>query len=164
MRRIMNPRIQRGSGLIESLISIFVVSIGFIGFATLQISGLVATNESMFRTKATYLSYQMADRVRANLPGMQVGAYNALEGSVSDPGCISTSCTPSEVAQSDFSDWTAEVASLLPSGAGVVCLDSTPDDGTPDAPACDGAGTVLAIKVWWSEKGTQHRFATTLRP
>ena len=160
----MNTRTQRGAGLIESLISIFVVSIGFIGFATLQISGLVATNESMFRTKATYLSYQMADRVRANLPGTQVGAYNDLEGSVSDPGCISTNCTPAEVAQNDFADWTAEVASLLPSGAGVICLDSTPDDGTPDAPACDGAGSVLAIKVWWSERGTQHRFATTLRP
>ena len=160
----MSARIQRGAGLIESLISIFVVSIGFIGFATLQISGLVATNESMFRTKATYLSYQMADRVRANLPGMQFGAYDDLEGPVSDPGCISTSCTPSQVAQSDFSDWTSEVASLLPSGAGVVCLDSTPDDGTPDAPACDGTGAVLAIKVWWSEKGTQHRFTTTLRP
>ena len=160
----MNAKIQRGAGLIESLISIFVVSIGFLGFATLQISGLVATNESMFRTKATYLSYQMADRVRANVPGMQVGAYNDLEGSVLAPGCISVSCTPSEVAQSDFADWTAEVASLLPSGSGVVCVDSTPDDGTPDAPACDGTGTVLAIKVWWSEKGTQHRFATTLRP
>jgi len=160
----MNAKIQRGAGLIESLISIFVVSIGFLGFATLQISGLVATNESMFRTKATYLSYQMADRVRANMPGMQVGAYNDLEGSVLAPGCISVSCTPSEVAQSDFADWTAAVASLLPSGSGVVCVDSTPDDGTPDAPACDGTGTVLAIKVWWSEKGTQHRFATTLRP
>lgn len=160
----MKARVQRGSGLIESLISIFVVSIGFIGFATLQISGLVATNESMFRTKATYLSYQMADRVRANLPGMQVGAYNDLEGSISDPGCISTSCTPSQVAANDFVDWSTEVASLLPSGAGVICLDSTPDDGTPDAPACDGTGSVLAIKVWWSEKGTQHRFATTLRP
>jgi type IV pilus assembly protein PilV len=164
MQRIMKARVQRGSGLIESLISIFVVSIGFIGFATLQISGLVATNESMFRTKATYLSYQMADRVRANLPGMQVGAYNDLEGSISDPGCISTSCTPSQVAANDFVDWSTEVASLLPSGAGVICLDSTPDDGTPDAPACDGTGSVLAIKVWWSEKGTQHRFATTLRP
>ena len=53
----MNAKIQRGAGLIESLISIFVVSIGFLGFATLQISGLVATNESMFRTKATYHSY-----------------------------------------------------------------------------------------------------------
>lgn len=164
MHLTMYRHLQGGAGLIEALISIFVVSIGFIGFATLQISGLVATNESMFRTKAVYLSSQMADRVRANLPGMQAGAYNDLQGSIADPGCISTSCTPTDVAQNDFVDWSAEVAALLPSGASVICLDSTPDDGTPDAPACDGAGPTLAIKVWWTEKGTQHRFATALRP
>jgi len=160
----MNARLQRGAGLIESLIAIFVVSIGFVGFATLQISGLVATNESMFRTKAVHLSYQMADRVRANLPGVQGHAYDDLEGSGSDPGCISSSCTPAQLAQNDFYDWNAEIASLLPSGAGVICVTSTPDVGTPAAPACDGAGDLLAIKVWWTEKGTQHLFATALRP
>jgi type IV pilus assembly protein PilV len=160
----MNRRSQRGAGLIESLISLFVVSIGFVGFASLQISGLVATNNSMFRSKAVYLSYQMADRVRANMPGVQAGAYDDFEGSVSDPGCIASGCTPAQVAQSDFHDWASEVSSLLPSGTGVICLDSTPDDGTAAAPACDGAGNVLVIKLFWSEKGTTHSFATTLRP
>ncbi|HKW79469.1 MAG TPA: type IV pilus modification protein PilV [Casimicrobiaceae bacterium] len=155
---------QSGAGLIESLISVFVVSIGFIGFAGLQLKGLAAANESMFRSKAVYLSYQIADRVRANLPGAESGAYNDFEGSVSDPGCIATSCTAAQVAQTDFSEWSAEVAGLLPDGAAVICLDSTPDDGTPAAAACDGGGNVLAVKVWWSEKGTQHRFVTTLRP
>jgi type IV pilus assembly protein PilV len=160
----MSRHSQRGSGLIESLISLFVISIGFVGFATLQIAGLTATNNSMFRSKAVYLSYQMADRVRANLPGQQAGAYDDFEGTVTDPGCVSTGCTPAELAQSDFYDWKGEVASLLPSGSAVICLDSTPDDGTSAAPACDGTGSVLAIKLWWKEKGTEHRFATTLRP
>ena len=83
---------------------------------------------------------------------------------VSNPGCISTTCSAGQVAQNDFYEWSNEVATLLPSGAGVICLDSTPDDGTPGAPACDGAGSVLSIKLWWSEKGVQHRFVTTLRP
>ena len=153
------PRRQSGAGLIESLISVFVVSIGFIGFAGLQLKGLAAANESMFRSKAVYLSYQIADRVRANLPGAESGAYNDMEGSVSDPGCIATSCTAAQVAQTDFAEWSAEVAGLLPDGAAAICLDST-----PDTDACDGGGSVLAVKVWWSEKGTQHRFVTTLRP
>ena len=164
MQLIMQPRAQTGSGLIESLISIFVVSIGFLGFASLQISGLTAANDSLFRSKAVYLSYQMADRVRANLPGAQVGSYDDFESAVSSPGCITTNCTAAQVAQNDFYEWSNEVASLLPSGAGVICLDSTPDDGTPANAACDGAGSILSIKLWWSEKGTQHRFVTTLRP
>jgi len=155
---------QSGSGLIETLISIFVISIGFLGFAGLQLSGLTAANESLFRSKAVYLSYQMADRVRANLPGAQAGSYDDFEAAVSNPGCITTRCTAAQVAQNDFYEWSAEVASLLPSGVGVICLDSTPDDGTPADAACDGAGSVLSIKLWWSEKGTQHRFVMTLRP
>jgi type IV pilus assembly protein PilV len=160
----MKRRAQTGAGLIEALISIFVVSIGFIGFAGLQVNGLAASNESMLRSKAVYLSYQIADRVRANLPGVQAGSYDDFEGQVSSPGCIATSCTAAQVAQNDFYEWTTDVAALLPSGAGVICLDSTPDDGTPDAAACDGAGSVLSIKLWWSEKSVQHRFVTTLRP
>jgi type IV pilus assembly protein PilV len=164
MQLIMHRRAQTGSGLIESLISIFVVSIGFLGFASLQINGLVAANDSLFRSKAVYLSYEMADRVRANLPGVQAGSYAAFEAPVSSPGCIATNCTAAQVAQNDFYEWGSEVAAVLPSGAGVICLDSSPDDGTPANPACDGGGTVLSIKLWWSEKGTQHRFVTTLRP
>lgn len=160
----MNCRIQTGNGLIEVLISIFVVSIGFLGFAGLQINGLAAVNDSLFRSKAVYLSYQMADRVRANLPAVALGAYNSMTGTASSPGCIVTGCATAQVAQNDFYEWTSEIGSALPSGSGVICLDSTPDDGTPGDAWCDGAGNVYSIKIWWSEKGTLHRFATTLRP
>ena len=76
----INKRKQTGSGLIEAMISIFVVSIGFLGFAGVQVTGLAAANDSLYRSKAIYLSYQMADRVRANLPGAQAGAYNSFSG------------------------------------------------------------------------------------
>ena len=160
----MNRRSQKGHGLIEALISIFVVSIGFLGFAGLQISGLAAVNDSMFRSKAVYLSYQMADRVRANLPAIALGSYNSMTGTTSNPGCITTGCTKAQVAQNDFYEWTTEIGSALPSGSGVICLDSTPDDGAPGDAQCDGAGNVYSIKIWWWEKGTLHRFVTTLRP
>lgn len=164
----MNRRTQTGSGLIESLVSVLVVSIGFLGFAGLQINGLAAANDSLFRSKAVYLSYQMADRVRANLPGAATGAYNNFTTQTPpSPGCtISVNCTPAQMAINDFNEWLTEVQSpsVLPNGGAVICLDSTPDDGTPSSPACDGAGNVLSIKLWWDEKGTQHRFVSTFRP
>jgi type IV pilus assembly protein PilV len=153
----MNKCTQVGHGLIESLVSIFVVSIGFLGFAGLQVNGLAAANDSLFRTKAIYLSYQMADRVRANLPAVQAGSYNSLTGTGSDPGCISTSCTLAQVAQNDFYEWSTEVAAVLPSGQGTICLTSLPN-------ACDGAGNAYAITLSWTEKGTAHSFVTTFRP
>src|SRR5664279_5546377 len=49
----------------------------------------------------------------------------------------------------DMADWQTEIAAQLPAGVGVVCIDSTPDDGTSAAPQCDGIGTVIAVKLWW---------------
>lgn len=153
----MKLHTQTGAGLIESLISLFIVSIGFMGFAGLQLTGLAASTESTFRSKAVYLSYQLADRMRANLPGVAAGAYNNMTGVPSNPGCITTACTPAQVALNDYAEWTAEVAAVLPAGTGTVCLTSTPG-------ACDGGGDLYAITLTWTEKGTQYSFVNELRP
>jgi type IV pilus assembly protein PilV len=153
----MNKRTQTGSGLIEAMISIFVVSIGFLGFAGVQVNGLAAANDSLFRTKAIYLSYQMADRVRANLPGAQAGSYNSLSGTGTSPGCIATGCTAAQMAQNDFYEWSTEVAAVLPTGQGTICKTATET-------ACDGAGSNYAVTLTWSEKGVSHSFVTTFRP
>lgn len=168
----MNKRTQTGSGLIESLISILVVSVGFLGFAGLQLNGLAAANDSLFRSKAVYLSYQMADRVRANLPAAGSGAYDSFTSQTApSPGCtVAVNCTATQMAANDFAEWLTEIQSptVLPSGGGVICLDSSTDaddqDATPANPMCTGTGNVLRIKVWWSEKGQQHHFATSFRP
>ena len=160
----MSRRAHTGSTLFEVMVSIFVVSLGFLGFARLQINGLAMANSGILRSNAVYLSYEMTDRMRANLPAVQAGAYNLLSGTVANPGCVSTGCTPAQIAQNDYYEWSDEASSLLPLGTAVVCLDSTPEDGAPGAPACDGVGSAFAVKVWWTEKGTQSRFVSSFRP
>jgi type IV pilus assembly protein PilV len=160
----MFRRRESGSTLFEVMVSIFVVSLGFLGFARLQINGLSVANSSILRSSAVYLSYEMTDRMRANLPAVRAGAYNMMTSAVSNPGCVSIGCTPAQIAQNDYYEWSDEAVSLLPSGAVVVCIDSTPDDGTPGAPACDGVGSAFAVKVWWTEKNTQSRFVSSFRP
>jgi len=157
MQLIMNRRAQAGAGLIESLISLFVVSIGFLGLAGLELSGLTASNNSLLRSKAVYLSYQMADRLRANLPGVASGAYDNLTGDPASPGCIASACDAVQVAANDYAEWNAEVAAVLPGGTGTICLTST-------SGACDGAGDVYAITIRWTEKGKQHTFVNAMRP
>ena len=146
-----NPSLAFHSGftLLEVLVAIIVISIGLLGLAGLQARGMQANHSSMLRTIATYQAYDMADRMRANIQGVNSGAYNSLSGTPSDPGCVSTGCTPATMATSDLYSWNTSNAVLLPSGQGVVCLDSTPDDGTQSSPACDGLGTIYAIKIWW---------------
>jgi len=162
----------RGFLLIEVLVSIVIISIGLLGMASLHAVAVAKGNSSLLRSKATELGYAMADRIRVNLVASGAGAYaNLTPGSgLTDPGCITLNCTPAQLAVSDYLEWNTEVGASLPQGSGVVCIDSTPDDGTPAAPDCDGLGNVLVVKVFWSEttKGQItpriFAFSTPLRP
>ena len=162
----MNPRRRRlhaaGYALLEALIAVIVTSIGFIAAARLQTLGLTFNNSALYRQKATLLGTQMTDRMRANQRGMSLGAYNNPTAGAVD--CLAVGCTPTALAGADMTEWAADVAGQLPDGRGVVCIDSTPDDGVAAAPACDGAGQLLAVKVWWSDSLGDSRFVTVARP
>lgn len=171
MRRIvMTGRFQGGVALIEAMIALVVVSVVFVAMAGLQTRSLLTFNSSSLRSKATSAMATMTDRVRANSAGYRAGHYNDLTASASNPACIGTNagCTAAQVAETDYFFWRTELASVLPAGTGIVCVDSTPDDGTPTAPACDGvaAGGRLTLKVWWANKemGTNNRQVSTFSP
>jgi type IV pilus assembly protein PilV len=63
-----------------------------------------------------------------------------------------------------MAQWQAEIASQLPGATGVVCVDSTPDDGDAISPQCDGVGNVIAVKLWWVDKVGTPRFVVSVRP
>jgi type IV pilus assembly protein PilV len=157
-------RAQAGYVLLEALVAVVVASVGFIGAARLQTLGMAMNNSAQVRQKATLLGYQMADRIRANQAGMTAHAYD--RPSAGDPSCLAlaTGCTPAQLAGADIAQWQAEITAQLPAGVGVVCLDSTPDDGDFDVPQCDGAGNVIAVKVWWVDKAGTPRFVVSVRP
>jgi type IV pilus assembly protein PilV len=71
------------------------------------------------------------------------------------------------MAGNDAFEWNTVLADQLPLGAGVVCIDGTPSDGTAAAPACDGVGNVYAVKIWWDDDrsgAANQRFVTSLQP
>lgn len=152
--------------LIEVLVSIVIISIGLLGLAELHAVAVAKGTSGLLRSKATELGYAMGDRIRANQVGAAAGAYANLTGVPADPGCITLSCTPAQLAAYDYYEWNREIAAALPSGTGVVCIDNTPDDGSPANPACDGVGTMMVVKVFWFEKGqlVPSYFVTPVRP
>lgn len=158
-------RRQRGLTLIEALITVLMLSLSALGYAALQLRGMSSNASAMWRSKATVLAYEAADRMRANPPGVEAGHYNNLINPGSPPTCTITSvCTVAQIATLDFARWRTNVASALPGGTGVICLDSSPDDGTAASPACDGSGSQLVVKVFWKERGTETRFMNVVRP
>ncbi len=145
-------RAQAGFTLIEVMIAVLILSVGLLGLAGLQAAAL-QTNQSAFtRSQATAFAYDLADRMRANVPGVVAGNYNPANASATANCTTTTGCTAQELAENDLAEWNALIASYLPMGGGTVCIDSTPEDGTATGtPACDGTGTQFAIKIWWDD-------------
>lgn len=168
--------------LFEALITVLIFAIGVLGVVGLQTVALSSSSISNMRTEATVLAMDMADRMRANLGavhGLPAENYDAV--APADNACRSIyagavqgspgACTPAQLAADDLFDWLDQVQQSLPSGEGIVCIDSTPDDGTDPATAeCDGAGDAYAIKIWWNQRSTRDlaapamRFSMAVRP
>ena len=151
---ISSSRHIAGFTLIEVLVAIVIFSIGLLGIASLQIAGLRFAGGSQHRAMATMQSQNMADRMLANLAGVEDGDYN-VTGSMPasyTTDCSGNDCTSADLAEYDLVTWNQSNADSLPSGTGIVCKDSTPNDGDSSNWACDDTGDVYAIKIEWKER------------
>lgn len=158
---------QSGTTLVEVLVALLILAIGLLGMLGLQTTSLSNTQSAYLRTQATILSEEMVDRMRANAQGVDNGAYNNASGTLSSSCMSTTGCSASAMASHDLAQWQSAVSAGLPSGAGRVCLDSSPEDGTVSSPACDGGGEEYAIKIWWDDDrdgSADQRFVVTYQP
>ena len=146
------PSAQRGFTLIEVLVSALLLSIGLVGLAGLQAASLANNQNSFMRSQVTALAYDLADRMRSNVPGAVALAYNPSNAALTSGCATTTGCTSLQMAQHDIAEWNAAITTYLPMGQGWVCIDSTPQDGTSSAdPQCDGNGSQYAVKIWWDD-------------
>jgi type IV pilus modification protein PilV len=103
-------QLQRGVSLVESLVALVVMSIGMLGIAALYVESVRANRTAVIRTQAVNLTYNMADRIRAN---RLAGADYALALGAAPPGpvnCnIAATCTQTELASDDLASWVASV-------------------------------------------------------
>lgn len=67
---------QSGVGLIEVMIALLVLSIGFLGVGALLTMSLSTNNSAMARSLATVDSYSILDAMRADLNDAKAGSYN----------------------------------------------------------------------------------------
>ena len=109
---------QRGFTLVEVMIVFFVLSVGLLGMAALQMKSMQYNQSSYIRSQATLAAYDILDRMRVNKAVALAGTYNVL---VTDPDPTGTS-----IAATDIQTWRAFLASTLPGGLGQVqCVSAT---------------------------------------
>jgi type IV pilus assembly protein PilV len=143
---------QAGFTLVEVLVAALLLSIGLVGLAGLQAAALMNNQSSFMRSQVMALGYDLADRMRSNVPGADANAYDPVNAAFVGACTTTAGCTPQQLAQNDLAEWNAEITDYLPMGQGWVCIDSTPDDGSSAAdPQCDGVGTQFTIKIWWDD-------------
>ena len=119
---------QAGVGLIEVLVAVLVLSIGFIGIAALQVRSLSMNNSAMSRSAATIDSYSILDAMRADAASAGNGAYNTT---VTANGCPTDTST---LANAQLMQWCNQLA------AGLGAVAST--KGTINCVATTGVCTV----------------------
>ncbi|RAU17223.1 type IV pilus modification protein PilV [Nitrincola tibetensis] len=67
---------QRGAGLLEILITLLLVTIGILGFASLQMSALKQSQSAMDRSLVVSQVYSMIDMMRSDSQTQDYSVYN----------------------------------------------------------------------------------------
>ena len=115
-----------GFSLVEVLVAMLVVAMGILALAGLLQASTRYAKMSELRSTATLLANDIADRIRANRTGGEVGAsgYDITDTAFPSPQapahapCSSASpCGPVDLAHVDLADWTARLRATLPKGS-----------------------------------------------
>lgn len=106
MKTIPNMHRQTGSGLLEVMVAVLVLSLGLLGLAGLQARTLQQNQSSLQRSQAVLLSYSMLDALRIDRQGAINGAYN-----------IGQTCVPpapnGNLANDTISNWLTSLRNRL---------------------------------------------------
>lgn len=110
-----------GFTLVEAMVALLIFSVGLLGIAGLQVGAVRGNTSAYWHSQATWLAYDMLDRMRANTTGVTGNAYDDADTAnpPGDPGCISTGCTPATLAQTDIFEWGRQLGQL-PGGRGMI--------------------------------------------
>lgn len=160
-----------GFTMIEVLVSVFVLAVGVIGAAGMQLTALRTAQQSTFQTIALQLASETADKMRINYRQMKladnanlflnVDYKSAADTPVTAPRvmCYQSDCNDEELAKFDIYELKTRVKAL-PGGRVRICRDATPWDNAAgafqwacSAPEASGNNAPLVIKIGWDGKG-----------
>ncbi|WP_289027956.1 prepilin-type N-terminal cleavage/methylation domain-containing protein [uncultured Paraglaciecola sp.] len=171
---------QYGLGMIEVLVTLFILSVGLLGVAYLQFVGSFTNSEALSRSQSVLVAQQLTERLRANATFSAVGnglivdntyfdedIYNfdtlsctsglphecyCLERPSAIPNCNDNTCSEAEVAEFDGYEVSCSAVAANPDlEISLSCEDN--DNG--DAVACS-VGSKHIVKLTWPVENWQN--------
>jgi type IV pilus assembly protein PilV len=150
--RINNYR--NGFSLIEILVSVFILAVGLLGVASMQIVSMKMNQGAYHQSQANILANNIFDRIRLNRDGFLAGEYDGFDTTV-DQGdgppeaqaCITSSagCTSSQLALNDVYEITSHLSDIENLGTNFVAF-------IPDGRATIARNTSTAVvTISWEQ-------------
>lgn len=140
---------QSGFTLLEVLVAVLVLSIGLLGLAGLMASGIRNNQSAYQRTQATWLAYDIVDRMRINRPAALGSSYPYNTALGSPATCSANPALAGAMAVQDLTDWKNLLACALPAGDGSVVV---------------AANRTVTVTVQWNDsRGTLGDTAQTFQ-
>lgn len=151
---------QNGFTLIEAMLTLFILSIGMLGIAGMQLQGLRSGGLAMQQMTVVTKTQEIIERMRANtityvqgrdqdivsnIAIAQLALYNSGVGA--DAACINGKiCTNAEMVAFDLFQWETDLKDVLP---GTV------------TPSISVAGRTLTVAINWQDKGTDYNYTVS---
>jgi type IV pilus assembly protein PilV len=136
--KTLNATPQHGFSLIETMVAMIVLALGMLGAVALQFSTAKEQRSSQFVSRAALVANEMAERMRGNRAGLELGFYvtpdtnyaasrDALAPAGAVPAlrtCGSQLECPAAVAaeQADIQAWWAAIRQSLPQASAHITL------------------------------------------
>lgn len=120
-----------GFTLLEVMIAVFMLALGLLGLANLQMLSLKNNHSAQFRTSATVFAYDIIDRMRLN----RTEDYSLV---------MTATPSGSGLKNTDLIAWTTLLSSELPAGDGSVAVN----------------GDIVTVVVQWDDSRGSDGSAT----
>lgn len=137
-----------GVGLIEVLIAVVIMSLGFLAAARMQVEGMRFSQSAYYQSQAHFLANDIIDRMRSNIPGVLADEYLNMTTSSSATNSNCTICTPDEIATLDRFEWSASLHPLT-GAAGFIPALFAPASGR--ITRIGTTGQRYAVVMSWTE-------------
>lgn len=176
-----HAKLQRGVSMIEVLVTLFILSVGLLGVASMQFISSFSNKQALARTQAIMIAQQMSERLRASTLSSTVtdgfivdnayfnaGNYNFTDLECNSgqgdfacycdeipaeiPNCNDGECSSAQIAQFDAYEMSCALESANPVATINVSCD---DKDNTDADSCT-AGSIHQITVRWPTTNWQN--------